>query len=167
MTSPAMHDPPQTQDPREQHERGWRSRTDVFRHEALAHHAGHQGEGEVLKISPRWTGPAYWTLVAALVVGAVYAAVGTVHEYAAGPAIVRLEAKNSLTAKAPGIVQTVFVQPRRRVKPGDLLVELSSADESANGDAREKRGVGVAALVRAFESPASEAVDRGGIGRIG
>ena len=131
MTSPAMPGPGPVEDPREEHERGWRSRTDVFRQEALAHHADHRDEGEVLKISPRWTRWAYGTLLAALVVGVIYAVLGTVHEYAAGPAIIRLEAKTSLTAKVPGTVQAVSVQPRQRVEPGDLVVELSSAEESA------------------------------------
>jgi membrane fusion protein (multidrug efflux system) len=103
----------------------------IFREEALAHHAQYPARGDVLRISPRWTRWAYGVLLLVLVAGLAYAALGTVHEYATGPAVVRVEGRRDLTAKAPGTVSEVLARPGQRVKRGDVLVRFYLAQEGA------------------------------------
>jgi membrane fusion protein (multidrug efflux system) len=103
----------------------------IFRPEAVEAHAQPQSEGEVLHLSPVWTRWTFRVLVLALVVGFTYAVVGTVNEYATGPAIVRIDGKTDLTARSPGVVSTVYVQPGQRVAAGDLLAAFYVGAESA------------------------------------
>lgn len=103
----------------------------IFRAEALRHHEGRRQEGDVLRISPRWTRWAYWALLGVAVAALLYSVIGTVPEYASGPAVVRVEGKNDLTVDAPGIVATVDVKPGQRVEIGQPLVSFRSQEETA------------------------------------
>src|SRR5947209_6243331 len=81
--------------------------TPLFREEALEHHAGQRQEGQLLRLSPGWTRWSFWLLAAVVAAAIVYAALGTIHEYAAGPAVVRVEDCADLTATfASGRVST-------------------------------------------------------------
>ena len=135
---------------------------EIFREEAILSHAAYRGEGDVLKISPSWTRWTYWSMVIVLVAGGAYTILGTVHEYASGPAIVRVEGKDDVTAKAPGTVQAIAVQPGQRVHAGDLLVELYSADETADLD-RIDHELGLE-LVKMLRDPADQAARQSLIG---
>lgn len=44
--------------------------SDLFRQEALEHHAGKRA-GEVLRVAPRWTGWLFWLLLGSVVMGLV------------------------------------------------------------------------------------------------
>ena len=46
---------------------------ELFRPEALEHHAGRQGPGDVLRVAPRWTAFLYWALLALVAAGLVAA----------------------------------------------------------------------------------------------
>jgi membrane fusion protein (multidrug efflux system) len=105
--------------------------TDLFREEAVQHHNAYRAQGDLLRISPRWATWAYWLLVAVMATGAVYAVIGTVYEYASGPAVVRMEGRTNLTAKSAGTVAAVLARPGERVVQGDLLVRFYEAAEGA------------------------------------
>ncbi|MGZ3441173.1 MAG: efflux RND transporter periplasmic adaptor subunit [Polyangia bacterium] len=105
--------------------------TPLFRREALEHHANPEQNGRVLRLSPRWTPWCFWLVVAAVLTAVVYAALGTVHEYASGPAVVRIEDRIDVAAPAAGFVAKVEVRPGQHVDEGDVLVHLCAADESA------------------------------------
>lgn len=104
--------------------------SDLFRSEAVQHHAQYAGQGDVLRIAPDWTQWSYWLLVGICVVGLLYAMFGTVYQYASGPAMVRVEGRTDLTAKADGVVSALDVQPGQRVRAGQLLVRFDVAAET-------------------------------------
>jgi membrane fusion protein (multidrug efflux system) len=105
-------------------------RPNLFREEALRHAArGLGGNGDVLRLSPAWTRWAYWLLVVAFVVGGLYVAIGTVYEYASGPAVIWMSGRNSLTATLAGTVETVEVQAGQRIEAGMVLVRFHSERE--------------------------------------
>jgi biotin carboxyl carrier protein len=130
-TPPAQ--PPQTPGA-EAPESGWGLDADIFRREALEHHTRPRHEGDLLRLSPSWTTWVYWLLIAVFVGGAAYLVLGDIYEYAAGPAVVRVEGKTDLTAKAPGVVASVDVQPGSKVSQGDVLARFYVADETAAYD---------------------------------
>lgn len=47
--------------------------SDLFRSEAVEHHAGRGAPGEVLRVAPRWTTWLYWALLVSVVAGAIAA----------------------------------------------------------------------------------------------
>ena len=104
----------------------------IFRHEALqALEEAEVASGELLHIAPRWTRWAYWLLAAAVTGSLSFAAFAFVGEYAAGPAVVRVEGRTDLTATAAGTVEEVLVQPGQHVAAGQLLVRFNVASETA------------------------------------
>lgn len=108
------------------------TRSKIFREEALRHHEGAQEEGDVLRIAPTWTRWTYWALLALLLTGLLYSLLGTLPEYASGPAVVRVEGQSNLTVDAAGIVASVAVQPGQRVQAGQPLVTFRSQEETAS-----------------------------------
>jgi len=96
----------------------------LFRKEALEHHLGYQHEGEVLRLTPRWTTWTFGLLVTVFVVAVAYSVLGTMDEYATGVAIVQVEGRSELHARQPGIVAAVEVQPGQRVAAGQVLVRF-------------------------------------------
>jgi membrane fusion protein (multidrug efflux system) len=126
----------------------------LFRSEALAHHARTDVEGHVLELSPRWMRWAYGVLLAVLATSLVYAAVGTVYEYASGPAVIRVQGRHDVTARFAGNVAEIFVEPGQRVHSGDLLVRLYRAQEEAERDRVEQEFQ--LQLVRVLRDPADQ-----------
>ncbi|MCY1077790.1 efflux RND transporter periplasmic adaptor subunit [Archangium lansingense] len=110
---------------------GQSDKPSLFRKEALEHHQrGVQPpKGDVLRLSPAWTVWAYWLLVAVLAEAFVLGVVGTISEYASGPALVRLEGRTDLTVPMASMVAQVHVQPGQRVREGALLVSFQAEEE--------------------------------------
>jgi multidrug resistance efflux pump len=96
----------------------------LFRKEALDAHLGSRGEGEVLRLAPRWAGWTFGLLVAAFTFAFAYSIVGTVDEYASGIGIVRVQGRRELTARLTGTVSAVEAQPGQRVKSGQVLARF-------------------------------------------
>lgn len=96
----------------------------LFRKEALDAHLGSRGEGEVLRLAPRWAGWTFGLLLAAFAFALAYAIVGTVDEYASGIGIVRVQGRRELTARLTGTVSAVEAQPGQRVKSGQILARF-------------------------------------------
>lgn len=129
-----------------------------FRPEALEHHlGGGTQEGRVLRLSPRWLGWADRLLLAIFATAMVYAALGSLHEYARGVAVVRSTGQTEVTSTVPGTVNSVEVVPGQRVVAGQLLVRLDSAREVAELE-RIQREFEIALLGRLEDptNPASE-----------
>jgi membrane fusion protein (multidrug efflux system) len=105
--------------------------TELFRAEALRyHHGGRNGAGDVLRISPEWIPAAYWLLLVVIATAVAYGTLGTLTEYATGPAVVRVEGRTHVTAASASTVASVDVQPGQRVAAGAVLVTLSLADRA-------------------------------------
>ncbi|PTL79847.1 efflux RND transporter periplasmic adaptor subunit [Vitiosangium sp. GDMCC 1.1324] len=102
----------------------------IFRKEALEYHQHYRRqEGDVLLLAPGWTRWTFWVLVSMLAVGVLMCLVGTVSEYAVGPALVRVEQRRDVMAQSAGVVASVEVQPGQRVAAGQLLVTLQTEEE--------------------------------------
>ncbi len=130
-------------------------RTRLFREEALRHHEGAQEDGDILRISPRWTRWTYWVLLALLACAALYSLLGTIPEYASGPAVVKVEGRSDLTTEQPGIVSSVDVKAGQRVEAGQPLVSFLSQEETSTLE-RIQREFELQ-LVRVLQNPADEA----------
>ncbi len=102
----------------------------LFRQEAVRHHrAGSQSSGDVLRLSPRWSAWAAWILYLSLAAFVLYAAVGTVDEYAASPAIVRLDHRVDVQATSSGVVDDLMVTPGERVRLHQPLLRFEASAE--------------------------------------
>jgi membrane fusion protein (multidrug efflux system) len=109
--------------------------SDLFRKEALEYYQGSaESSGRVLQLSPAWLRYAYWLLTGVAIVGAIFSAVGTVHEYASGPSVIRAIGWTDLTAKQTGTVSSVEVVPGQRVTAGQVVVRLYTAQEAGELD---------------------------------
>jgi len=105
---------------------------EIFREEAVEHHANvGSREGDWLRLSPRWTNATFWLLLALVGAFLAYSLIGTIDEYATGPAVVRLSGRTEVTASQEGIVTAVEVRPGDRVAAGQPLVRFQSARETA------------------------------------
>ncbi|MBI4511351.1 MAG: HlyD family efflux transporter periplasmic adaptor subunit [Deltaproteobacteria bacterium] len=105
--------------------------TELFREEALKNYSEPKQEGDLLRISPRWLRWGYWLLVAVFLTGVLYTSIGTVNEYASGPAIVRVNGRTEVTATSSGVVAAVEAHPGQRVKVGELLVRFYEEQEAS------------------------------------
>ncbi len=113
---------------RKLHERA----AEVFREEAVEYHVTMGSrDGDWLRLSPRWTNATFWLLCALVAAFLAYSLVGTIDEYATGPAVVRLSGRTEVTASQEGIVTAVEVRPGDRVAAGQPLVRFQSARETA------------------------------------
>jgi len=129
--------------------------TDIYRQEAVDHHAGFRTEGEVLLILPGWTRWTYRLLLGVVTGAFVFLAFGSVSHYAEGPAIIRADERLAVTAAQAGIVATVRVAPGMRVARGDVLVRFRSTDEE--GQLASLQHEFDAALVRMLSNPLDQA----------
>ncbi|HEX9104026.1 MAG TPA: HlyD family efflux transporter periplasmic adaptor subunit, partial [Polyangia bacterium] len=109
----------------------------VFRQEAVDARNRVGQRPSLLRIAPTWTRWTFPVVIGACVAGLVYSFVGTVDEYAMGPALIRADGRRDVTAVAAGTVALVDVRPGESVKGGQLLVRLQDASESAELDRLE------------------------------
>jgi membrane fusion protein (multidrug efflux system) len=87
---------------------------------------------EPLRLAPGWTRWTYWLMVGAFAAALLALVLVRVPEYASGVAVVRAGGRVEVTATAGGTVSSLAVAPQTRVRKGQLLLTLSSAEESAN-----------------------------------
>ncbi len=107
------------------------SRNTIFRAEAFEHHVAGTREGDWLRLSPRWTTATFWLLAGLAAAFLIFAAVSTVHENSAGPAVVRLTGRSEVTAVQAGLVTAVEVRPGERVAAGQVLIRFQDTREAA------------------------------------
>ncbi|MCU1277790.1 MAG: hemolysin [bacterium] len=103
----------------------------LFRQEAVdeLNRAGQRPS--LLRIAPTWTRWTFPVVIAACAAAIGYAFIGTIDEYAIGPALIRAEGRREVTAAAAGTVASVDVRPGERVTSGRLLMRLHDASEAA------------------------------------
>jgi membrane fusion protein (multidrug efflux system) len=126
-----------------------------FREEALRHSARGRTEAAVLRLSPTWTRWTYWLLVVAFASALLYASIGTVHEYASGPAVVWMSDRRDVTATVTGTVRSVEVKPAQTVEEGAVLVRLNDEREAADLERIEREFE--LQLVKALRDPGDPA----------
>lgn len=107
----------------------------LFRQEAIERKFHQNAQAELLQIAPSSTTWLYRLLCVALALALFFLVVGRVHEYASGPALVRMEGRTALSASQPALVAAVEVAPGEHVREGAVLVRLYAAEEAAALDA--------------------------------
>jgi membrane fusion protein (multidrug efflux system) len=131
----------------------------LFREQALRiHQEGIRIEGDLLRADPRWMQWTYRLLLAVLVATLLFSVLGTVHEYASGPAVVRLGGRTDLRATAAGTVSEVGVVRGEPVAAGQVLVRLHGAQEAAELE-RIEREIELQ-LINRLRDPADAAAER-------
>ncbi len=104
----------------------------VFRRDAVEHHAaGLSDRGQPLQISPGWNRWVFRLLICVFVAAVLFALLGSIHEYASGPALVRLGDRLDITARSTGSVAAVMVEAGQSVSAGQLLARFHSRQEAA------------------------------------
>lgn len=96
------------------------------------HRAGGSVEGRLLRIDTVWTTFVYWLVCAVALFALFFALLFRIHEYATGPAVVRVDGARTLTAAAEATVESVSVEPGSRVSAGDPLVFFYDTKERAD-----------------------------------
>ena len=95
---------------------GRAQRPKVFRDEALKYHASPSIDGHALDLSPGWINSVYRFVLVVGFLSLVFTSAARVHEYASGPAIVRVEEDSE-----PSILALVPGEFRPQLRPGDSL----------------------------------------------
>jgi len=103
----------------------------VYREDALRAAAAPEDRADVLRLSPEWTRWAYWVLVGAFVSAVAYGVLGTVHEYATGPAVVWMRGRVEVNSRVDGTVASIDVRPGQSIEKGAVLCRFHSAPEEA------------------------------------
>ena len=122
-----------------------------FRQEALAHYAGAQHQGSLLRMSARWTRWSFWLIVATFAAAVVYATFGRIHEYAVGPALIRVDGRVDVAAPRDGLIASVDIRAGQRVAENQPLLTLDddglvrAARAGVVGDVRVRPGQRVSA----------------------
>jgi len=108
-----------------------KARKKFYRETAIRSAEAASGEGDLLRLSPEWTRPAYWVLIAFFLSGFAYCIFGTIYEYASGPAVVWVTGRTNVTATVAGTVDAIDARPGQRVEAGAVLARFYSAREEA------------------------------------
>lgn len=103
----------------------------VFRREAMEHRAKPRHEAHLLQLNSGWALWTYRLLLAMCVVALAFGVFGSINDYASGTAIVLLEERLDVTARAAGTVTSVEVSPGQHVTASQVLVRQHSASEAA------------------------------------
>jgi multidrug resistance efflux pump len=107
----------------------------LFRREAIEHQAARTARADMLRIAPRSTEWLMRLLAVALVAALFFVIVGRVHEYATGPALVRIDGRTALSSSRASLVRSVEVKPGDHVEEGDVLLQLYSSEEASDLEA--------------------------------
>ena len=127
----------------------------LFREEALeALDESKRDKGELLRLTPRWLGRVYPLLVCVVAGSLSFAIFANVDEYAAGPAVVRIESRVDLTATAAGTVESLLVAPGQHVDAGAQLVRFNITQETAELERLQSEFDGQ--LVRLLRDPSDQ-----------
>lgn len=110
----------------------------LFRQEALAHHARPETRGSLLHSSPLWARTAYWIVVLLVLTAGVGLALVDINDYAQGPVLIQVKGLEDVTATAGGRVSRVLVKRGQRVKAGEPLAELYSSVEAVERERLEQ-----------------------------
>jgi membrane fusion protein (multidrug efflux system) len=104
---------------------------EIFRHRAVEELQRAGDRPSLLRLAPTWTRWTYWIVVLTSVCALVYSFIGTIDEYAMGPALLRADGRRPVTAPTAGIVATVDAHPGEHVPKGQVLLRLHDAAERA------------------------------------
>lgn len=104
----------------------------LFRQEALEHHARPEAQGTLLQFEPRWARYTYRVIVGLVVTLGVGLALVEINDYARGPVLIQVQGQEEVPATAGGRVSRVLVTRGQWVKAGQPLLELHATSERAD-----------------------------------
>jgi multidrug efflux pump subunit AcrA (membrane-fusion protein) len=104
----------------------------LFRQEALEHHARPEERGTLLHLEPAWARYTYRVILALGVTLGVGLALVDINDYARGPVLIQVQGLEEVSATAAGRVSRVLVTRGQWVKAGQPLVELHASAEKAD-----------------------------------
>src|SRR5688572_24314502 len=104
----------------------------LFRQEALEHHARPEARGALLHLEPKWARYTYRVIVALVVTLGVGLALVDINDHARGPVLIQVQGLQEVSATAAGRVSRVLVTRGQWVKAGQPLVELHASAEKAD-----------------------------------
>jgi membrane fusion protein (multidrug efflux system) len=110
----------------------------LFRREAIEAQRSKGLRAEVLAIDPQATAWGFRLLCVGIAVALVFVVLGSLNEYATGPAFVRLDGTTTLTSSMAGLVTHVDVAPGDSVKKGEVLVRFHSSEELSEYEGASK-----------------------------
>jgi len=131
----------------------------VYREEALQQLHARDADGRVIRIDPAWTEWTYRLVVLVVLAGLLFSVCGTVHEYATGAAVVRLDGRQEVTAPTECTVAVVLVTPGQHVAAGDTLVKFYLVQEESDLARVEREYDGL--LLRLLRDPSDQAARTG------
>ena len=106
--------------------------SNLFRRQALdANERDFTDRGRVLRNDPGWARWTWGVLAVGFAAALVLGLLGSVHEYAGGPAFVRIGQRVDVAAQSEGSVIGIEVTPGARVASGDALARLYGVAEAA------------------------------------
>jgi membrane fusion protein (multidrug efflux system) len=114
-----------------------RAEAGLFRREAVERYAGAGRYGDVVRVSPTWVSWSYWVIVALIACAVGYAAIGTVDEYSAGPAVIRVAGRTEITSNIDATLASVHAEPGQRVAAGQVLARFHSVEQTKEVDRLE------------------------------
>jgi multidrug efflux system membrane fusion protein len=135
MTEPQQ--PPEPQPPPAE-QAGVQPSSQLFRKEALDHHARPEAQGTLLHLSPLWARTTYWIILALVLTAGVILALVDIYDYAMGPVFIQVKGVEDVISTAGGKVSRVLVQRGQQVKAGQPLVELAAVVESVERERLEQ-----------------------------
>ncbi|HUJ59390.1 MAG TPA: HlyD family efflux transporter periplasmic adaptor subunit [Kofleriaceae bacterium] len=106
-------------------------RQELFRREAIDHLIKRGMRGDVVRVHPGWIRSAYWIVMLALLGAGGFAYFARIHEYAEGPAIVRITGRSDVAAQEAGTVTSIEVVPNQQVKQGQVIARLHDTEQAA------------------------------------
>lgn len=112
------------------------SHNQLFRQEALEHHARPQAQGSLLRIQPFWARLTFWIIAVLVLVLGTGLAVVEVNDYATGPVLIQVKGLEDVTVTSQGRVSQVFVTRGQYVQAGQPLLELHAELEEVDRDRR-------------------------------
>ena len=103
----------------------------IFRQEAIDYREQPGARGHPLHLEDAWSRRMVFLLVLAAVATITFALTFRIHEYASGPALVRLSDERAVAPTRAGAVESILVEPGQVVSRGAPLVRLHDAEELA------------------------------------
>ncbi|MEM6796513.1 MAG: GAF domain-containing protein, partial [Acidobacteriota bacterium] len=108
------------------------SDAELFRREALEAQArGFSERGRILQNTRGWTEWTWRLLLSGFLAALLFTVIGRMHDYAAGPAVVRIGQRIDVTAPVGAPVTSVEVRALQQVRAGDPLVRLFGAPQAS------------------------------------
>ena len=119
----------------------------LFRQVAVDAQFEGRGEGDVLRVVPRWVPGTFWLIIAVALGGLALLFLGERTRYERGIAVVRLDRRSDVVATSVGVVSELLVAEGSAVDEGQPIARLYDASEA---DELRRREMGYESAVASY-----------------